>query len=193
VNTTRRSAKLLAVAAASALIFAACGSDDDTSAPDGTDAAETGDTTATETTDGGDTETTDAVVDGADGGTLVWAHEQEPPDLHLDDPENNLSITSWIRSSLIEGLHGISGATEYYPELLDGEATITENEDGTVTADFTLREGLVWSDGDDLTTDDVKWTYDAFMAADGTTKRASRTTSTCSATAPVSTRSPTSR
>ena len=55
MNTTRRSAKLLAVAAASALIFAACGSDDDTSAPEGTDAAETGDTTETETetTEGG--------------------------------------------------------------------------------------------------------------------------------------------
>ena len=170
MNTTRRSAKLLAVAAASALIFAACGSDDDTSAPEGTDAAETGDTTETETTEGGETETTEGgdMVEGSDGGTLVWAHEQEPPDMHLDDPENNLSITSWIRSALIEGLHGISGATEYYPELLDGEATLTENEDGTVTAAYTLRDGLVWSDGDDLTADDVKWTYDAIMAADGT-------------------------
>ncbi len=166
MNTTRRSAKLLAVAAASALIFAACGSDDDTSAPEGTDATETGD--STDTTEGSETDTTDAMVEGADGGTLTWAHEQEPPDLHLDDPENNLSITSWIRSALIEGLHGISGTTEYYPELLDGEATITENEDGSVTGDFTLREGLVWSDGDDLTADDVKWTYDAIMASDGT-------------------------
>jgi peptide/nickel transport system substrate-binding protein len=171
VNTTRRSAKLLAVAAASALIFAACGSDDDSSAPDGTDAAETGDTTETETetTEGGETETTEGeTVEGAEGGTLIWAHEQEPPDLHLDDPENNLSIVSWIRSPIIEGLFGISGSTEYYPELLDGEPTATENADGSVTVDFTLREGLVWSDGDDLTADDVKWTYDAIMAADGT-------------------------
>ena len=116
MNTTRRSTKLLALAAASALVFAACGSDDDdTSAPDSTEAGG-GTETETDTTDGDD------MVEGADGGTLIWAHEQEPPDLHLDDPENNLSITSWIRSALIEGLHGISGATEYYPELLDGEA-----------------------------------------------------------------------
>lgn len=160
MNTTRRSTKLLAVAAASALIFAACGSDDDSSTTDSGDPAAPADTT--DTTDGGD------MVEGADGGTLIWAHEQEPPDLHLDDPSNNLSITSWIRAALIEGLHGISGATEYYPELLDGEATLTENDDGSVTAEFTLRDGLVWSDGDDLTTDDVKWTYDAIMAADGT-------------------------
>ncbi len=171
MNTTRRSAKLLAVAAASALIFAACGSDDDdTSAPDSTEAAETGDTTETDTTEAETTETTEGgdMVEGSDGGTLIWAHEQEPPDLHLDDPENNLSVTSWIRSALIEGLHGISGSTEYYPELLDGEATITENDDGSVTGEFTLRDGLVWSDGDDLTADDVKWTYDALMATDGT-------------------------
>ncbi len=161
MNTTRRSSKLLAVAAASALILAACGSDDgDTSAPDSSDA---GSGSTTETTEGGGD-----MVEGADGGTLIWAHEQEPPDLHLDDPENNLSITSWLRSPMLEGLHGISGATEYYPELLDGEATITENDDGTVTGEFTLRDGLVWSDGDDLTADDVEWTYNAIMASDGT-------------------------
>lgn len=63
VNTTRRGRKLLALAAASAVIFAACGSDDSsgssntdgsetTDAPDATDAPGTTDDN-TETTDGG--------------------------------------------------------------------------------------------------------------------------------------------
>ena len=163
MNTTRRGPKLLALVAASAIIFAACGSDDDggSSSGDSTPAGETETTEAeTETTEG-------AAVEGADGGTLIWAHEQEPPDLHLDDPENNLSIVSWIRSALIEGLYGISGSTEYYPELLASEAEITENADGSVTGVYTLRDGLVWSDGDDLTADDVKFTFDALMATDG--------------------------
>ncbi|MGB0114424.1 MAG: ABC transporter substrate-binding protein [Ilumatobacteraceae bacterium] len=174
MNTTRRGSKLLALAAASALVFAACGSDDDSG--DSGDSGDTDTSTETEDTtdssDGADTtdgeEPTDTAGEGgADGGTLIWAHEQEPPDLHLDDPENNLSVTSWIRSAMLEGLYGISGSTEYYPELLAGEAEITENADGTVTGSYVLRDGLVWSDGDDLTTDDVKWTYDTIMASDG--------------------------
>jgi len=155
VNTTRRGPKLLALAAASVLVLAACGSDAD-------DDSGAADTTADTTADtAGDT------GGGAEGGTLIWAHEQEPPSLHLDDPENNLSITSWIRSPILEGLYGVSGSTEYYPELLESGAVITENDDGTVTGEYTLREGLEWSDGDDLTADDVKWTFDAIMATDG--------------------------
>ena len=131
MNNTRRSSKLLAAATASALVFAACGSDDGDTVDDTTgDETETttGDEAATtdapEDTTGDEAATTDAPVDTTgeeaaatpgDGNTLIWAHEQEPPDLHLDDPNNNLTITSNIRAALIEGLFGISGATEYYP------------------------------------------------------------------------------
>ncbi len=176
MNTTRRGNKLLALTAATALVFAACGSDDTSSgdAPTGTEApAEDDAPTETDAPAEDDAPAaTDAPAEddapaASGGNTLVWAHEQEPPDLHLDDPENNLSITSWIRSAMIEGLYGISGSTEYYPELLDGGATLTTNDDGTVTGAYTLRDGLVWSDGDDLTADDVKWTLDVLLASDG--------------------------
>lgn len=105
-----------------------------------------------------------AYCDGAGEGNLIWAHEQEPPDLHLDDPANNLTITSWIRQSLLDGLYGISAETTFIPELLASEATMADNGDGTFTASYTLRDGLVWSDGDDLTADDVKFTLDFIMA-----------------------------
>ncbi len=183
MNTTRRSHKLLAMTAASALVFAACGGSDDA-----TDTGTDGEDTTTETdgeeaptTDGEEAPTTDgeapttdgeeaAPAEGGDGGTLIWAHEQEPGDLHLDDPENNLSITSWIRSAMIEGLFGISGATEYYPELLADEGELVTNDDGTVTGTFNLRDGLMWSDGTPLTTDDVLFTFNAIMATDGETE-----------------------
>jgi len=110
-----------------------------------------------------DDEGTAASAGGVDGGTLVWTHEQEPPDLHLDDPNNNLSITSWIRSAMIEGLYGIDGSTSFFPELLDGEADLIQNDDGTVTINYALRDGLNWSDGTPLTTVDVIYTMDILL------------------------------
>ncbi len=150
------------------LIVAACGGDDDTGDEATTTAADAGATTAAPSDTTGAPGTTTAAGDDycADGGegNLVWAHEQEPPDLHLDDPANNLTTTAWARQALLDGLYGITAATTFFPELLAEEAVMTDNGDGTFTGAFVLRDGLVWSDGDDLTADDVKFTFDAFMA-----------------------------
>jgi peptide/nickel transport system substrate-binding protein len=159
---------LIALLSALMVVIAACGGDatTDTTGEAGTDTTEAGGTTET-TAAPDDTEATEGGTGGycaTEGGTLIWAHEQEPPDMHLDDPNNNLSITSWIRQSMLDGLYGITADTTFFPELLAEEAVITENGDGTVTGAFVLRDGLVWSDGDDLTADDVKFTYDAIIA-----------------------------
>jgi peptide/nickel transport system substrate-binding protein len=169
VITTRRTKRVVALAIGLSLVAAACGGDDDTAEPSDEPAteepaAEPGDEPAAE----GDEPAEEPMEEpGASGGNLIWAHEQEPPDMHLDDPNNNLSITSWIRSALIEGLYGITGSTEYYPELLAEDNAPVDNGDGSVTVSYVLRDGLMWSDGDDLTADDVKFTFDAVMAADG--------------------------
>jgi peptide/nickel transport system substrate-binding protein len=94
---------------------------------------------------------------------LIWAHEQEPPDMHLDDPNNNLSITSWITQALLEGLYGNTADVEHFPELLAEEAQATDNDDGSWTVSFRLRDGLVWSDGEPLTARDVQFTHDVIM------------------------------
>ncbi len=181
MKTTRRSHKLLATVAAASLVLAACGGDDDDADGDvvtedtgadepadepadaGEEPADSGEEPAAEPAE----EPAAEPADGASGGTLIWAHEQEPPDLHLDDPNNNLTTTSWTIQSMLDGLYGITASTEFFPELLAEEATITENGDGSVTGSFVLRDGLVWSDGDDLTSDDVKFYLDVVMAADG--------------------------
>jgi peptide/nickel transport system substrate-binding protein len=151
-RTTHRVAALAVIA----LVATACGG--------GTDPVDGESPTDTETTEagGGDVDPADYCSQGGSG-TLVWAHEQEPPDLHLDDPNNNLSITSWVRQSMWEGLYGVSAATEFFPELLASEAEVTENEDGSVTIGYTLRDGLTWSDGTALTADHVKGTFDIIM------------------------------
>jgi len=154
VQKLRFGRRSFAVLGATAMLLAACGAEDeaaDTAAPttDGESAAEAPaglyDDCASQT------------------GELVWAHEQEPPDMHLDDPANNLTITAWIRAALWEGLYGISEAGAYTPELLAAPATVTENADGTVTIAYVLRDGLTWSDGTPLTSADVKHTYDVVM------------------------------
>ncbi|PIE31948.1 MAG: hypothetical protein CSA55_04530, partial [Ilumatobacter coccineus] len=47
------------------------------------------------------------------------------------------------------------------------EAEMVDNGDGTYTAKYTLRDGLMWSDGEPLTANDFKFTFDAMMYADG--------------------------
>ncbi|MBA2338138.1 MAG: hypothetical protein H0V96_10360 [Acidimicrobiia bacterium] len=157
------------------LIVAACGGDSDDPGADATTTTAADDITTTTAGDTGTTtEGTDApgtTLAGGDDycgdageGNLIWAHEQEPPDLHLDDPANNLTTTAWARQALLDGLYGITAATTFFPELLAEEAVMTDNGDGTFTGTFVLRDGMVWSDGDDLTADDVKFTFDAIMA-----------------------------
>lgn len=136
--------KLLALLFSVSLIAAACGGDDDGGDGEGSESEESEAPPAPD-------------PEGATGGTLIWVHEQEPSDMHLDDPENNLSITSWILQSMYEGLYGVSSQTTFIPELLDGEAEVVENEDGTVSVNYTLRDGLTWSDGEPLTSADVEW------------------------------------
>ena len=97
------------------------------------------------------------IPEGA-GGTLIWAHEQEPPDMHLDDPSNNLTATAWARQALLDGLYGIDATTSFYPELLAQDAVVNDNGDGTFTLDYVLRDGLTWSDGVALTSRDVQYT-----------------------------------
>lgn len=134
--------KVLALLFCLSLIAAACGGDD-SGDEEGSGTEEDGNGAE----EGG----------GSDGGTLIWVHEQEPSDMHLDDPANNLSITSWILQSMYEGLYGVSSETTFIPELLAEEAEVVENDDGTVDVNYTLRDGLTWSDGEPLTSADVEW------------------------------------
>ncbi len=91
--------------------------------------------------------------------TLVWVATIEPPDLHLDDPANGLTITSWIRQGLLESLFGVGPDLTYHPELLAAEPTVTPQDDASVVIDYRLRSDLTWSDGTPLTAEDVAYTH----------------------------------
>ncbi len=64
--------------------------------------------------------------------------------------------TTDITNQMFRGLTGVDGVTgEVYPEL----AVDWERKDGGRRWLFTLRRGLKWSDGTDLTVDDVLFSY----------------------------------
>ena len=158
------------IAAVLALVLAACGQAEpaDTSGGETTESTMApDDSSATTMAPDGTTATTAAPAGGdyCDGreGELIWAHEQEPPDMHLNDPNNNLSITSYIWQALWEDLYGVTLDIGFYPELLAEEATVTENGDGSATISHRLREGLTWSDGEPLTSEDVRFTFEIIM------------------------------
>lgn len=159
--------RLLAVLFAFTLVAAACGDDDDDAEESTDETSEDGG--ADEGEEGGeDEEGAEGEGDaaGVEGGELIWIHEQEPPDLHLDDPNNNLSITSWIQQGMWESLWGVASDTTFFPELLAEEPEVTDNGDNTFTIDMVLRDGLTWSDGEPLTAEDVEFTFNVVMETD---------------------------
>ena len=97
----------------------------------------------------------------ADGGVLRWVHEQQPPDLHLTDPGNQLAVTSWVQQGLLESPYGVAADITFHRELVADE-DVTEVDDGW-RYEFTLRDDLQWSDGEALTAEHVKGTYDLVM------------------------------
>ena len=130
------------------LIVAACGGDDDTGDGSHDHGRRSGGDNRRPlrydrgTNDGSTAAPGDDYCADSGEGNLIWAHEQEPPDLHLDDPANNLTTTSWVRQGMLDGLYGITAATTFFPELLAEEAVMTDNGDGTFTGTFVLRDGL---------------------------------------------------
>ncbi len=137
--------------------------------------SEAGPTSTTSSTVDPDQPTTTLPLRGfeVDDNVLVWAHDLEPSSLHYDHPDHRLAVAGWIRQPLLEGLYGVSGNSAYYPELLAEDATVVEQEDGSVVIELVFRDDLQWSNGDRLTTADLLYTWDIWregcsLEADGT-------------------------
>lgn len=153
--------RLVAALGAFAIMASACASDDE---PDADDTA--GEDTAADDGTAADDEQApagDAYCEDGGEGTLRWIHEQEPPDMQLDDPANNLFITSLIQQGMLEGLFGISSEMVFVPELASDEGEVVENEDGTFSYNVTLRDDIQFSDGTPITGQTVQDTFDIIV------------------------------
>lgn len=148
-------------------MFAGCGSSEST--VKGDDAAQTeteepADDAEESTDDADDAEET---ADGAFNITVNIASEPQTM-----DPALNSSVDGGIMAlHLFEGLmkwedsgeaaNGSDG-TANNGKLVPGQAESyekTENEDGTVTYTFKLRDGIKWSDGKDVTAGDFEYSW----------------------------------
>jgi len=123
----------MALVAVIALGLAACSDDDDEETPSG----ETDAPTATPATGG-----------RAEGGELTIASlEPDSLDPHFSSFSQDISL----HRMLWRGLYTLDGDNVAQPAMA---ASLPEiSEDGTVYT-ITIREGLLWSDGDDLTAED---------------------------------------
>lgn len=117
-------------------------------------------TTSTTTAGAGETTAassgeTSAAADTADkGNTFTYVMSGEPET--LDPTMNNYSNSSAILQNLFNGLYRMTeDGTNVEPALAEG---YTVSDDGLVYT-FTLRDGLKWSDGSDLTASDFEYSW----------------------------------
>lgn len=97
--------------------------------------------------------------------TLVWIHNQNISSFNADHIDNQINDSArWFQNGLLEGLFGVTSKLTYYPELLASEpqVNLTEAADAgsTMVVNYQLRPNLQWSDGTELTSNDVKYTFD---------------------------------
>jgi peptide/nickel transport system substrate-binding protein len=164
VNTTRRGRSALAIVAASALVLAACGSDDndDTGGDDGAEAPESTDeeTTDEEMTDdtageGGD----EGAEGGASGEAIAYGNAQE-----FSNYNNNLGTSNSVKNSIVlnevqpspYNFAGPTGALELDEELMDSVEIVSEDP---LTIEYVVNADAVWSDGEPIDCDDFLLQY----------------------------------
>ena len=95
-----------------------------------------------------------AVPAMAEGKTVIAAIEGDPQ--QMDPTLNSYSRSSKVLQNLFKGLYKLDadGAT-YVPAMAE---SCEVSEDG-LTYTFTLRDGLKWSDGSDLTAYDFEYSW----------------------------------
>lgn len=127
---------LIALVAALALIGAACAAED-TGAPAG---------------DG----------EPVQGGTLIFGAEQEPSaGLNVELVCCTLAWSQWVLwEHVIENTYTIQPDFTYEPNLIEGDAEITEDP---FTLTYTIKEEAAWNDGTPVSAEDYEFTWQTYV------------------------------
>jgi len=131
-----------------------------------------GDESTDSPTDGGDDSTAEPTPtadpdDIQEGGTLIWGHSEVTQ--NLDIHQTATASTGRFLNSVYDALVGLTVDLELStdPNIRSpGLASDWEVSDDLMTYTFTLREGVTFHDGSELTAEDVKYSYDRITNPD---------------------------
>lgn len=107
--------------------------------------------------------TTDAAAPAADTAdsyiAVCIASEPDTLDPALNSAVDGATVTSHLFSGLAQWAQDENGVLVIAPDCATELVEGVENEDGTVTYTYTLRDGLKWSDGQDVTAADFEYAW----------------------------------
>ena len=151
--------KLLAVVLAGTMVLslAACG---DSAANTSSGSAST-DAAAEETAEGDAAaeDTAAADVEVPEGLNVCIASEPATLDPALNSSVDGATMCIHLFAGLSKWAQNANGDLEIVPECAEELTEPVVNEDGTVTYTYTLKDGLKWSDGKDLTAQDFVYSW----------------------------------
>lgn len=104
------------------------------------------------------------------GGNIVIGWDQEPAILNGFITGGDLFATSVVTSMMLRGSHRINPGLEFEPHMITRTPS-TDNGDLVVEGDkmsitWRLRDGLQWSDGQPITSEDYEFTWQTIMNPD---------------------------
>ena len=108
-------------------------------------------------------------TEGRSGGSVVIGEWQAVA--NLNSYYDKSLTTSQILAATMRGLWVTSSDGHWKPDLaakmpMFSDESVRQNDDGSVEVDLVLRPGLKWSDGEDLTLDDLRYTWQWTMDPD---------------------------
>ncbi|NLM77054.1 MAG: peptide ABC transporter substrate-binding protein [Ruminococcaceae bacterium] len=150
--------KLLALLLAVFMVFglAACAGNETTT---GTTAESAGQTTTTGSTTG--TEGTTSTSEGGEATSIAVSLASEPDtiDPALNSAVDGATMIAHLFSGLAKWGEDADGKLVILPDAAEELVEGVLNDDGTVTYAYTLRDGLLWSDGEAVTAADFEFAW----------------------------------
>src|SRR5215218_8645984 len=97
----------------------------------------------------------------SNAGTVVFIHDQEPPNLQGPWVGNNLYATSLVLNNIWYGGQIRNDKGDLVPRLFTGKPKLIKKKPLTIRA--TYRKDAVWNDGKPVTAADLRATWQVFI------------------------------